>query len=481
MNQLNWQRYFLVTWYNRRFLLLCAVGGLILGFLLNTLILKPSYSSHAKLLIKGGKAPTFVTPLQTDTEVKALTTNGNPLLTQIEVLNSSQLAYKVLQDMESFTPIQQLVQYKRQYSGYFEPETLSGAIKLKNPPNTDVVTLKLTTPDKTFSKTVLQSYIDGYKDFLQHINHESLRQQGRYIQNQITATEEKLKAVRQELMQFRLQNKTVDLPNEAQANIQQISDLETDRINLIGQISAKQGAISRLRRLLGMSSSQGIQSVALGMNASLVDTQKTLNNALQEYQTLSVKYTDENPNMQQLKAKIQEIQTQLVDEARRTVSQPTRRGLHISDPVRSNLVNNLANAEAELRGLVAQRAALSGNLASVKAQTNLMPLKQLRLSELLDSEKVLSDMVNLLKQKAAEAEFQASDALSNVVVIESATLPIKADTPTPFHILLVMTMFGLLAGLSWLLGLEWIKMQSLRPLQQQFEDTEQRREKTYSA
>jgi polysaccharide biosynthesis transport protein len=467
-NQLNWQRYLLLIRYHWKFLVLCTLGGVIAGIFTNILILHPMYTSNAKLLIKGGKTPSYVTQLEGDPEIHALTTTGNPLLTQIEVLNSRQLAEQVLDQLKVGLSELEYEQYHKKFAEYFQADKLAKRIKLKNPASTDIITLSINTPNRSFSKLLVDRYIASYQDFLKAINHESLTAHGEYIEAQIQMTEDKLKAVRRELMTYREANQTIDLPNEAQVSIQQVSTLETERINLDSQISARQGNINNLRRQLGMSSQQAIQSVALGMNTALVDSQKALDTALQEYQTLGVKYTDENPTMVALKAKISEIQSQLTAETKRTLggNAPTRR---ISDPVRSGLANNLATAEAELQGLRAQRAALAGNLGQLKSQAQQLPQKQQQLSELLDSEKVLSEMLNMLKMKEAEATFQASDSLSNVVVVEAGTFPIKEDFPRPIQVIFLMALMGMMAGLGRLVFLEWLKLQTLRPMQEQLD------------
>jgi uncharacterized protein involved in exopolysaccharide biosynthesis len=444
---------------------------MVAGLFTNALFLHPMYTSTAKLLIKGGKTPSYVTQLEGDPEVHALTTTGNPLLTQIEVIDSLQLSQRVLSHLKTSIPKMEYQKYAQNFADYLDAEKLSNRINLKNPASTDIIAMSLNSPDRNFSKRLVDEYITAYREFLQDINHEALTEHGQYIEGQIRTTEEKLKDVRAQLMAYRESNQTIDLPNEAQASIQQQSALETQRINLDSQISARQGNISNLRRQLGMTSQQAIQSVAVGMNTAIGDTQKALDTALQDYQTLGVKYTDQNPTMLALKAKITEIQGQLAAETKRTLGRNVQ-VRHISDPVRGNLANNLASAEAELQGLRAQRAALAASLGQLKSQSQKMPQKQQHLSELMDSEKVLSEMLSMLKLKAAEATFQASDSLSNVVVVQPGTLPLRPDFPRPVQVLLLMGMLGMAAGMGRLVFLEWLKLQALRPMREQLDHRE---------
>lgn len=475
-NQLTWQAYLLLIKYHHKFLLKCALAGMVVGLLLTVTLLPPTYTSNAKLMIKGGKTPTFVTALESaPANVQALTTNGNPILTQIEVLNSAQLARKVILNLKSSLTDEKWKEYTSRYTDYFKPEHLAEAVELSNPANTDVVTLSLTSPDKKFSRAVLGSYIKTYRGFLQDINHEALSQQGQYIQGQIRRTERRLKQVREALRKYRMENQTVDLANETQVNIQQLSDLETQKITLDSQVSARRANVRNLRRMLGMSTQQGIRSVALGMNSTLADSQRALNSTIQEYQSLAVKYTDEHPTMQALKARIDEMQNQVQSEARQTVglvSGQDMKNLRIADPVRSNLVSSLTAAEAELRGLEAQRNVVAANFSALKSKAQTMPVMQFRLAELTDEEQVLSTMVNALKQKAAESEFQASAELSNVVVIQAATTALKANFPRPFHIVVLLMMAGVFSGMGWLLYREWLVQQAIKPMEEHFEHVE---------
>jgi uncharacterized protein involved in exopolysaccharide biosynthesis len=87
----------------------------------------------------------------------------------------------------------------------------------------------------------------------------------------------------------------------------------------------------------------------------------------------------------------------------------------------------------------------------VRVKIQSYPAKQRRLADLMDSEKVLASSVDMLKMKAHEAMLRASDDMSNVVVIDSATLPEKPEAPTPKHILFLMTLAGLMGGMVWVL------------------------------
>jgi uncharacterized protein involved in exopolysaccharide biosynthesis len=193
--QLNWQKYLLLTRFHWKFLMICALGGLALGIIISGLIIKPTSSSHGKLLIKGAKGPTFVTPLgASDMEVRPLTLNGNPLLTQIEVLNSFELAERVIKQLEETVPKKQLVKYKERFPKLFEVENLAKKPKLKNPANTDVVSIRVSTHDREFSNKLVANYMQAYRDFLEEINRETLAQQSQYIRDRIKTTEDQLTA-----------------------------------------------------------------------------------------------------------------------------------------------------------------------------------------------------------------------------------------------------------------------------------------------
>lgn len=450
---------------HRRFLLACSVGGCLMGLILNGLVIPPQYTSQAKLMIKGARQPDYVAPFDKDSEVRSLTSTGNPVLTQIEVLNSERLAKQVLLSLSNSMPKKDYDHYLHTFPAYFEPETLQEKVKLQTPASTDVITVGISTPDKTLSMMLVNLYISNYQEFLQRINRESLQQRGQYIRQQIRNTEEQLDSIRKELEKYRQVNQTIDLGGETQVAIQQSAELERQRMSLDSQISSHLGMANAFRRKLGMSTDRGIQSVALGMNTSLSELQKALNEAQQEYESLSVKYTDENPTIVALKSRMQEIQEQIFAETQRTIgySGRGRQGgtsqiRRIADPVRSNMVDSLVRTESELQGLQSERQILLQNMAALKESARSFPEKQRRLATLLHSEKVLADMVDMLKLKAAEATIRASDDLSNVVVIDAANVPVRADFPRPIHIMLLMGLVGFFSGLGWMFTKSWRMM-----------------------
>lgn len=437
-----------------RFLVACSAGGLLLGVITNAFILPPNYTAQGKLLIKGAKQASYIVPLDNDSEIKPLSATGNPVITQIEILNSVLLANRVVEDLRLTVPKKQYTEWAERYSDYFDPQELAEKIKLQTPASTDVVSLKVKTPDPHLSVILINAYITNYQAFLQEINQESLNQRGQYIQHQIVGTEKKLSDVRRQLMEYRLSNQTIDLTGETQAVIQQASDLDSKRIELASEISSRRRMVSALRSQLGMSTSRGIQSVALGMNTNISNLQQKLDEARQEYKTLAVKYTDQNPTMTALQERINEIQQQIGTETRRTVGS-SRNIRMISDPVRSNIVDSLVKAESELQGYMGQFQEMSSNLSNIRRQAAAYPEKQRKLAELQDSEKVLSGMVDMLRMKAAEASLRASDELSNVVVIDQAVVPADPDMPTPLVVAFLMMMAGLFGGAAFLTKKAW--------------------------
>lgn len=448
-------RYWQLVRRHYRFLLLAGLGGCLVGGMVTLWVVPPKYTSQAKMLIKGAQQPDYVVPFQKENEIRALTSTGNPVLTQIEVLNSQRLARQVINALEKTLPPKEMETFKNRFPLYFEPESLVELIKLRSPASTDVIQLALRTPDKALSMHLVNAYTGEYPAFLQEINRQSLQERGRYIQTQIQNTEAELDKTRQALMQYREEHHTVDLEGETQATIRQNAELEHQRVILDTRIAAHQGMFANLRRKLGISTQRGIQSVALGMNAALNNLQKSLDEARQEYQTLSVKYTEENPTMQALRARMSEVQRQIETETTRTLGNKAVSTFVITDPVRSGLVDQLVKVESELQAMQAERKTLMSNMEQLREMTQQLPEKQRELATLIHAETVQAEMVDMLRLKAAEAHIRASDDLSNVVVIEPATLPIRADFPRPVHMVGLFGLLGVLSGLISLLYWEW--------------------------
>lgn len=399
------------------------------------LFYSPTYESEAKVWIKDLATEEYVASLDTQSQLTPLTSAGNPILTQIEILKSNQLKQTIAE-----------------YKSTFGEEVDSSSIKIdvKNKPNTDILNIAYGDNSREKAQDVLKVILEEYENINLSINRKIRTSRREYIDSKLAEINDKLYEARKKVKDYKEKNLAISVDEESTQLVDQKVSMSTKLEDTVASIKSTAATVSELEKQLSLKPQQAINAVALGSgNKLLTDLRGELNDAVQEYEFDSAKLADTNPKMVAQRNKISTINKQIKNQIILSIGKfaKTQR-INIFDPVRESLVRDLAENQTDFMGLLAEEQAINNSIKKVKAEESKIPEQKFVLDTLEQQEKVLSDAYDQLKEKQIEARIKEAEAVSNIVVVDTPSLPKGVSFPSKFQVLVISLMLGLMSGLS---------------------------------
>ncbi len=430
---LNKNRYFRNLLTDRNLILSVILIFLAWAIVYLLLFYRPAYKSQAKVWIKNLATEEFVTALDTQSQLTPLTQAGNPLLTQMEILDSDQLKRAI-------------VDYKAKQGKKISVKSIK--IKVKNRPNTDILDLTYKGSSPEDAQQTLQEILKNYEDINLAINKKIKTSRREYIDLKLNEISEKLLDIRSQLKTYRTKNLSIDIVEQSRQLVDQQVFMTTKLADTRAELKNKNSSVAELQNQLSLSTKEAVNAAALGSNEVLIQLRKDLNTAVQEYQFDSAKLADTNPKMIAHKNKIKAINEQIKKQMQLSIGKyAASQKINIFDPVREDMVKKLSERRTELMGLQASERAIQNSLKQNAQEISKVPENKFNLDNLEQEELVLSEAYKQLKEKQIEAKIKEAEAVSNIVVVDTPSLPEGASFPTGFQTLILAVFFGTFAGL----------------------------------
>lgn len=431
---LNKNRYFRNLFADKNLILSVVLIFLSWAIVYLLLFYRPAYKSKAKVWIKNLATEEYVTTLDTQGQLTPLTQSGNPILTQMEILDSDQLK-------------QTIVDYKLKTTGE-KISVKSVKIKVKSSPNTDMLDLAYKGKSPEDAQQTLQEILKNYEDINLSINRKIKTARREYIDSKLDEISQKLLDVRSQIRTYKTKNLSIDIIEQSRQLVDQQVLMTTRLADTKAEMKNKSSSAAELRSLLSLNSKDAINAVALGGNDILSKLREALNTEVQEYESDSAKLADTNPKMIAHKNKIKAINEQIRKQIQLSIGRyAANQKVNIFDPVREDMVKNLATNQMEMMGLQAQEASIQNSIKKNAQEQAKVPENKFNLDNLEQEEFVLSEAYKTLKEKQIEARIKEAEAVSNIVVVDTPSLPEGASFPTGFQTIILALFFGAFAGL----------------------------------
>ena len=224
------------------------------------------------------------------------------------------------------------------------------------------------------------------------------------------------------------------------------TELQSRLNELTTDLQGKSASERRYQSLLGMTPKQALEASAVGMNPTLSALKAELYTLKQKLALLSTTLTDQNPKVEELRAKVQQVESDIRKELRQTLGRNVRLKdtTAISDSTREDLVRQLVKAHSDVNRLGQEVGAIRTRLVDLNTKISKYPELEEHLNNLKQTESTYSNSLDALRRQLMEARLREAQTLSNVFVVNQAPLPKSANFPAPKHVMVI----GLLAGLG---------------------------------
>lgn len=401
------------------------------------LFYKAGYESKATVWIKNLATEEFVASLDNQSsQLQPLTAAGNPILSQIEILNSEKLKNTISE-------------YKSKILGKkVSPASIN--VLIKNKINTDMLGVSYVGSSPADAQDTLNEILAEYENINLSINRKVKTSRRKYIDSKLEEITQKLHDVRKQIKVYKTQTLAISLEEQSRQLVTQQITLSSQLENTIADIKNTNSSIREQEKQLSLKTKDAINAVALGSgNQNLTSLRNDLNEAVQQYEFDLAKLAPTNPTMVAQKNKIDTINKLIKKQIELSIGQYAKRqNINIFDPVRENIVNSLAENQTKLMGLQAQQKSINNSINKINTEQSKIPEQKFTLDNLEQEEKALSAAYDQLREKQIEAKIKEAEAVSNIVIVDNPSLPENPVFPTGFQTIILALIFGCFAGIS---------------------------------
>lgn len=460
---------------HQRLIITCGLVLTTLSALYSFFIYKPTYVSSASIIIKDS-----ATRAKYLTDVNAISTSSlstNPVLNAMELMKSD-IVSKTLWNHFILPHPEEMerLQFKdySSWKSYFDSGKF---ITQKNTPGTDVVTISFKWPNAKLAQIGLQDTLDALKEASRQLNQTEYYERYVYLSQQSDQVRDQLIAVRNDIRNYKTQNKIYNLDEDMANYARNRSTLELDIQKVSAESSNYNALLSSYEGSLGIPLKKAVTGTALGNDPTLAKLYDQYYAISEQYKAVSSRYTNKHPKVRELQGQLQQTEADILKQAQRSslkssdlpaLNKSLPNVSVIADETRGNAVKQMLDAQAQSRGLQTKASQLRQYLTQLDAKMASLPSAEQALTQMKEKEQQLTVSLDALEQQRMDAKIRQSQIVSNVFIVNSPGLPDAPLKPGKTEFIAIGAFLGLALGITLAKGKEKLKtlqQQKPHPLQ----------------
>ena len=428
------------------------------GFL--TALQTPIYKSEGQLLISKTNDASALTGLADQLTLDPLSSQSNPLETEIQVLLSIPIVTKVIESLDLKNPDEEILTVNE-----FREKLQASSVR-----GTDVLGVSYQDKDPTLAADVVNAVMQFYLKNDIEVNRSQTRAARQFISQQIPRSERQLSQAEASLRQFKERFGVVELAGEAQESVRRLADLKASIVDTESKLLAAQERSKTLQSNLG--GLQPNQAIAIGKVSESRSIQTTLLESKAIEDQLAVarsEYQPEHPAIADLERKLQAINTNLDDRIQETagdVNIVNTGNIELGQIIGLELMTELVKSDVETKSIQEQLSSLQAEYQQSLGRTNKLPALEQKHSELIRDLEVARQSYNTLLESYQKAQLAENQNLGNARVINQAQITDKPIAPRKMLNMLMGGVLGILggAGLALLLDARDVRVRTVQDI-----------------
>ncbi len=439
--EIDLQKYWLVL--KRRWYIIAFICGLSTALAVAAATQKKLlYKAEAKLLFESSDQVSSLVGLEGgSSEVKALSTRDDPLDTQVEIFESIPIARQVVETLQLVDASGQLLQ----------PNAFLANLDVSAIPGTDVLGVSYTSLDPAAAASVVNTTMDVFVQNNIQANRSAAIAAQDFISTQLPASESEVSAAETALGRFKEANSIVDLDEETQNTVGEISNLNNLMTQLRAQLAETTVQKSEIQQKLNLTPQEayevGLVSEAPGVQEVLQDLQSVQS----QIATERTRYDEIHPEIVNLRRQESALDTLL----------QSRIGLVLGDeqftlPVddlqsgelESTLIADFLRLDAEQAGLQERFEELLDAQSTQQARAQVLPGLERQQRELERKLNAAQTTYETLLSNLQQARVLENQNVGNARVVSPALVPQKSIATSDKVYFLAGGFVGLLLGIA---------------------------------
>lgn len=426
--------------WQRKWYVIQAIIFLPMLTILAAYLITPSYETKAKLLIK---EPEVSSALLSTLELKSSSTSqsGTAIENYLDLTSVNAIYERMIYKLQLRDDQGNLHKPSDLQDKKFIISTIFPApfIETEAVEDAEIINITATATDPEEAAMMANSFAEEY------IAEELARRKEKYqkaktiLQNQILQTKAAFLTALDELREFRVNEKTLDLDTEIKAGIDKLGDLLSDKEKAIISIAE---TTKKLDTLNNQFKSRVVSSVPLSENPQIENLKKKLTELQLQMEASSLDKTEKHPDVVAIKKQINTVTRELRQEME--MFQQSSRELQ-------EMERDLAASKARLANV---NQAIDEHLKKLyeipnKARTN---------AQLQIRQQTSSDLYKTLLQYMDRIAVVETMPFSDIQLVQQAEAPDQDDTAGPGKKVLAIlaTILGTITGLALAFTVEYL-------------------------
>ncbi len=470
----------------RKKILLLFFGAVFLSVLIFTYLSPEIYQSEAKVLIRVGRESLALDPTVDGPTVALSQSRENEVNSELAIIKSRLLAEQVV---DRITPgvflaagvdnsdpdgplnfLRPAIYYIKDAWRKFVPlsiqeeapslaslrenainqmiNNLSVAVEQKS----HVITIAFESMSSGFSQKVLNLFLTFYQDH--HIKVHSTQAPPQFFQDQVGKLSKNLQDKENELETFRADHNIASIAIQKEMLFNQISRIQSDIAEINSQIAASRAHNISLEQGLASRSREVELGRVAGKRSDNTDAIKArLFDFRVKEADLSARYPDDHRELMEVREQIRLAESALSNEKQ---TDEVTTGV---DPTYQAMQLALETGRAQLQGQMASLKALEADLKKPKAELAELVSNEASEARLQREAKLLEGEYLRYRQDMQRTNISTQldlDKVSNLSIIQSATMPMKPTRPNKALNLALGFFVALFGGISLVFVLEYL-------------------------
>jgi len=465
---------------------------LLLGAVVAVTLLKPGvYRSEARLLVRLGRETVSLGPTATIGEIAQITrTYDWEINSELEILKSREIAERVVDKMGPAvflerpprTPLdvneataavrftaETLEAARKAISaalktprrlavqlGLSEPtsereqaiEVLSDSIKIESRPNTSVISLSYKEQTPELARSILEEFIQAYLD--KHLVVYSSTNSQQFFEDQVADLQSKLRGTELELQGLKDSTGVSSLEEQRLATVTKIGTLELDIAKTEGELAFANARIAAIQKMLAQIPESIVLDEITGFSDYAADLMR---NKLYELKLLEkdleVKYPNGNRQLDMVREQVREGEAMLEREKSQPNRIETKKGLNEAHKL---MQSELLQEQSSVSAMQGKLDIMRKQVADARESLKLLNDVELKTARLQREITLLTGSYGRYFDKLEEARIEESlkgERISNISVLQAATLPAEPAGPGKAVRLGLGLVFALLGGIGF--------------------------------
>lgn len=318
---------------------------------------------------------------------------------------------------------------------------------------TDIITVTFDSPSRTLAKDALARILDSYQ--AQHILAYSAQASPRFFEEKTEEYKLLLEATQQELAEFRTANGISNIERQKEVLLNQLSELKLSSSENAAQTTAARKRCASLEGTLDGRSKTHEISRTTGMTNFAADAlkEKLLELKLQE-KDLAARYQESHRPLQDVRLMIQE--TELLLKTENETHTEVTSGV---DTTYQQVQFALENERAQLGGFEARQAVIDESLAHQGEALAQLTNHEMALRNLEQAVKLAEADYERYHENLQRARISNAldlDKVSNVSIVQPATMPMGPIKPNKMLNLVLSVLIAAFAATTFAFVFEYL-------------------------